>query len=96
MMWLVVPILQATPPFGIPAGPDYGRVLLNAAFLIFWVIIAGVAFAIMAPVAMRVFNRVTPGIDEMAELKRGNMAVAMVQGATILAMALLVVAVILK
>ncbi|HXF82139.1 MAG: DUF350 domain-containing protein [Armatimonadota bacterium] len=96
MTWLVASILQATPPFGIPTGPDYGRVLLNAAFMIFWVIVSGVAFAIMAPIAMRVFNRVTPGIDEMAELKRGNTAVALVQGATILAMALLVVAVILK
>ncbi|HET7038618.1 MAG TPA: DUF350 domain-containing protein [bacterium] len=96
MTWLVASILQATPPFGIPAGPDYGRVALNALFMIFWVIVAGVAFAIMAPIAMRVFNRVTPGIDEMAELKRGNVAVALVQGATILAMALLVVAVLLK
>jgi len=69
---------------------------VNALFLLFWVIVAGIAFAIMAPIAMRVFNRVTPGIDEMAELKNGNMAVALVQGATILAMALLVVAVILK
>lgn len=96
MTWLVTPILQGAPSFGIPAGPDYGRVLLNALFLIFWVIVSGVAFAIMAPIAMRVFNRVTPGIDEMAELQKGNMAVALVQGATILAMALLVVAVVLK
>jgi len=29
---------------------------------------------------MRVFNRVTPSIDEMNELLKGTMAVAMVQG----------------
>jgi uncharacterized membrane protein YjfL (UPF0719 family) len=69
---------------------------VNALFLLFWVIVPGIAFATLAPIAMRVFNRVTPGIDAMAELKNGNMAVALVQGATILAMALLVVAVILK
>ncbi|MDQ7850317.1 MAG: DUF350 domain-containing protein [Armatimonadota bacterium] len=93
----LVTLAQQLPPFGIPlGGPDYGRVLLNALFLLFWVVVAGIAFAIMAPIAMRVFNRVAPGIDEMAELKNGNMAVALVQGATILAMALLVVAVILK
>jgi len=53
-------------------------------------------FSIAVPVAMRVFNRMTPGIDEMAELKRGNTAVAIVMGATVLAMVLLVVAVVLK
>jgi uncharacterized membrane protein YjfL (UPF0719 family) len=45
---------------------------------------------------MRVFNRVTPGIDEMEELRKGNMAVALVQAATIVAMAILVLAVVLK
>ncbi len=84
-------------PIGIPTGgPDYGRVLTNMIFLLAWVIVASIAFAIAAPVAMRVFNRMTPGIDEMAELKNGNNAVAIVLGATILAMALLVVAVVLK
>ena len=97
-MLLLIRLAQQAPPFGFPvgAGPDYGQILLNALFLLFWVVVAGVAFAIMAPIAMRVFNRVTPGIDEMAELRNGNMAVAVVQGATIVAMALLVVADILK
>lgn len=97
-MLLLIRLAQQAPPFGFPVagGPDYGQILLNALFLLFWVVVAGVAFAIMAPIAMRVFNRVTPGIDEMAELRNGNMAVAVVQGATIVAMALLVVAVILK
>lgn len=97
MIWLFVSIAQQLPPFGIPPGQDViTRNLISAAFLLFWVVISGIAFAIMAPVAMRIFNRVTPGIDEMDELKKGNLAVAIVQGATILAMALLVVAVLLK
>lgn len=95
-MLLLVRIAQQL-PIGIPSGsPDYGRVLINAVFLLFWVIVSAVAFSIAVPVAMRVFNRMTPGIDEMAELKRGNTAVAIVMGATVLAMVLLVVAVVLK
>lgn len=84
-------------PIGIPAGsPDYGRVLQNMLFLILWAVVSAIAFAIVVPIAMRVFNWMTPGIDEMAELRRGNMAVAIVMGATIIAMVLLVVAVTLK
>lgn len=95
-MTLMVRLAQGL-PIGIPAaGPDYGRVLLNMVFLLLWVVVSAIAFAIVVPVVMRIFNRMTPGIDEMAELKNGNTAVAIVMSATILAMALLVMAVILK
>jgi uncharacterized membrane protein YjfL (UPF0719 family) len=91
-----VRLLQAL-PIGIPTGsPDYGRIVMNMIFLVLWAIVSAIAFAIVVPIAMRVFNRMTPGIDEMAELKRGNTAVAIVMGATVLAMVLLVVAVTLK
>jgi len=95
-MLLLVRIAQQL-PIGIPStGPDFGRFLLNALFLLLWVVVSALGFSIAVPVAMRVFNRMTPGIDEMAELKRGNTAVAIVMGATVLAMVLLVVAVVLK
>jgi uncharacterized membrane protein YjfL (UPF0719 family) len=95
-MFLAIRIAQQF-PIGIPSGsPDYGRVLLNAVFLLFWVVVSAIAFSIAVPIAMRVFNRMTPGMDEMAELKGGNTAVAIVMAATVLAMVLLVVAVILK
>lgn len=92
-MMLAAVLAQVLPQMG---GPDYGRVLLNMVFLLIWTVVAAIAFAIAVPIAMRVFNRMTPGIDEMAELKSGNAAVAVVMSATILAMALLVMAVILK
>jgi uncharacterized membrane protein YjfL (UPF0719 family) len=91
-----IKILQAL-PIGIPTGaPDYGRIVMNMVFLVLWAVVSAIAFAIVIPIAMRVFNRMTPGIDEMAELKNGNVAVAIVMGATVLAMVLLVVAVTLK
>lgn len=96
MTMLFVPIAQQL-PIGIPQGaPDFGRILTNMGFLILWAIVSAIAFAIVVPIAMRVFNRMTPGIDEMAELKNGNMAVAVVLGSTIIAMTLLVMAVTLK
>jgi uncharacterized membrane protein YjfL (UPF0719 family) len=95
-MMHAIKILQAL-PIGIPTGaPDYGRIVMNMVFLVLWAVVSAIAFAIVIPIAMRVFNRMTPGIDEMAELKNGNVAVAIVMGATVLAMVLLVVAVTLK
>jgi uncharacterized membrane protein YjfL (UPF0719 family) len=95
-MFLMARVLQSL-PLGIPTGsPDYGRILMNMVFLILWAIVTAVAFAVVVPIAMRVFNRMTPGIDEMEELKKGNLAVAIMMAATVLAMALLVVAVTLK
>ncbi len=95
MMLLFVPLAQQLPP-GLQGGLDYGRVLTNMVFLVLWAVVSAIAFAIVVPIAMRIFNRMTPGIDEMAELKNGNTAVAIVMGSTILAMVLLVVAVTLK
>lgn len=95
MMMLLVPIAQQLPP-GLQGGLDFGRILTNMAFLVLWAIVSAIAFAIVVPIGMRVFNRMTPGIDEMAELKNGNVAVAIVMGSTILAMVLLVMAVALK
>ena len=95
-MLLLARMLQAL-PIGIPGGPpDYGRIVMNMVFLVIWAIVSAVAFAVVVPIAMRVFNRMTPGIDEMAELKNGNVAVAIVMASTVLAMVLLVVAVTLK
>lgn len=96
MMMLLVPIAQQLPPSLQGGGLDFGRVLTNMVFLILWAIVSAIAFAIVIPIGMRVFNRMTPGIDEMAELKNGNVAVAIVMGSTIIAMVLLVVAVALK
>jgi uncharacterized membrane protein YjfL (UPF0719 family) len=95
-MMLMLRLAQGLPSGLQMGGPDYGRVLLNMVFLLLWVIVSAVAFAIIVPVVMRIFNRMTPGVDEMAELRKGNTAVAIVMAATILAMVLLVMAVVLK
>jgi uncharacterized membrane protein YjfL (UPF0719 family) len=95
-MMLAIRLAQQL-PLGIPTGsPDYGRILQNMIFLLVWVVVASIGFAIAVPIAMRVFNRMTPGVDEMAELRKGNTAVAIVMAATVLAMSLLVLAVVLK
>ena len=95
-MMLAIRLAQQL-PLGIPTGaPDYGRILQNMIFLLVWIVVASIGFAIAVPMAMRVFNRMTPGIDEMAELKKGNTAVAIIMAATVLAISMVVLAVVLK
>jgi uncharacterized membrane protein YjfL (UPF0719 family) len=45
---------------------------------------------------MRLFSALTPGIDELEELKKGNMAVALVFATFILSLTAVVVAILLK
>lgn len=81
---------------GVAAGPDWGAFLLNVVFALLWTIVAAIAFGIAIPLAMVLFHRMTPGIDEFAELGRGNTAVAIVQFGFILSITLVVVAILLK
>jgi len=55
-----------------------------------WAIAGAVAMGIGLGVAMKVFTVLTPNINEIEELKKGNIGVAIVLAAVILAMAIVV------
>ncbi len=89
------PLLQGLPP--IPGDSvDIVRVLINMALAIAWTIVAGVSFAIVIPIGIRLFSALTPGLDELEELKQGNMAVALVFATFIVSLTAVVVAILLK
>lgn len=51
-------------------------------------LLVGLGFAMLAVYAgIRIFDKLTTGIDEMAELKRGNVAIGVLMGAVVLAYA---------
>lgn len=56
-----------------------------------WAIVGAVAMAIALVLLLKVFTWLTP-IDEWAELRQGNVAVAIVIGAVVIAFALVVAA----
>ncbi len=88
--------LQGLPPIPGGGNVDVGLVLLNMVFAIVWTLVAGVSFAIVIPIGMRLFSALTPGIDELDELKKGNMAVALVFATFILSLTAVVVAILLN
>ncbi len=88
--------LQGLPPLPGAAGPDWASFGWNVLFAVLWTIVAIICFSIAMPLALRLFSWMTPGIDEMEELKKGNRAVATILFGFMLSMTLVVIAVLLK
>ena len=78
------------------AGPDFGSILLNMLFAILWSIVAAVGFAVAISVAFFVLNKLTPGLNEWEELKKGNLAVGLLWSVFTLSVALVLFVVLNK
>ena len=87
---------QTLPPIQQRSSFDVVNFLLNAVAALLWSVIASLIFSLIVIVAMRIFTLLTPGINELDELKNGNIAVALVMMSFILAVAAVVVAVLIK
>jgi len=55
-----------------------------------WALVGAVSMGIGLAVALKIFTVLTPGIDEIEELKKGNMGVAVVLAAVIISMGIVV------
>lgn len=90
------PLLQGLPPIPGSGDVDIVRILVNMALAIAWTVVAGISFAVVIPIGIRLFSALTPGVDELEELKKGNMAVALVFATFIVSLTAVVVAILLK
>ena len=87
---------QALPPIQPNTGFDLVNFLVNAGAALLWSVVAAIIFSLIIVVAMRIFSALTPGMNEMEELQKGNIAVALVMFGFTLAVSAVVVAVLLK
>ena len=55
-----------------------------------WALTGAISMGIGLAIAMKLFTLLTPKIDEIEELKKGNIGVAVVLGALILAVAIVI------
>jgi uncharacterized membrane protein YjfL (UPF0719 family) len=67
------------------------RMLTEYLMALGWAVVGTAAMAIALVILVRVFTWLTP-IDEWAELRQGNVAVAIVVGAVVVAFALVIAA----
>jgi|GEM_PF-3330324 uncharacterized membrane protein len=86
---------------GLPPIPDVdtlnlGRLLLNMALAIAWTAVAGLCFAVAISLGLRLLAALVPELDYLSELKRGNMAVALVVSVVLVSLTAIVVAILLK
>jgi uncharacterized membrane protein YjfL (UPF0719 family) len=65
-------------------------VLVQYLVTIGWGIAGAISMGVGLGVALLVFNKVTPRIDEIEELKKGNLGVAIILAAVILATGIVV------
>lgn len=65
-------------------------ILLQYLVTLGWAIVGALGMGIGLGVALKVFNVMTPKIDEFEELKKGNLGVAIVLAAVVLATAIVV------
>lgn len=89
-------LFQGLPPIPDSGDVDIVRILINMALAIAWAIVAGISFAVVIPIGIRLFNALIPGLDEIEELKKGNIAVALVFATFILSLTAIVVAILIK
>ncbi len=91
-----LPPWQGLPP--IPEGNqlDPGQLLANMGLAIAWTVVAAVSFAVAISIGIRLFSALVPGLDEIQELKKGNLAVAAVWAVFMISLTAIVVAVLLK
>jgi uncharacterized membrane protein len=66
------------------------------ALAVIWAVVGGISFVIVISLGVRLFSALIPGLDQAEELKKGNMAVALVFATFILSLTAIVVAVLLK
>ncbi len=71
---------------------DFGRVAEQVLLALLWSIVGAIVFSIIIALAMRVFSILTPGLDEMAELRKGNIAVGLVAAGFVLTVTIVVIA----
>jgi hypothetical protein len=88
--------MQGLPPIPDGSQLDLGQLLINMALAVAWTVVAGVSFAVAISIGLRLFTALLPGLDYVAELKKGNAAVAAMLGAFVLCLTAIVVAILLK
>lgn len=67
-----------------------GGILLQYAVTVGWAIVGAISMGIGISAAVKIFGWSTRGIDEEEELRKGNVAVAIVLAAVIVGMAIVV------
>ena len=63
---------------------DIVQTVTQMVLAVAWVLVGGIALGLCIPVTFKIFDAATPGLEEMKELEKGNMAVAIVLASVVI------------
>jgi uncharacterized membrane protein YjfL (UPF0719 family) len=63
---------------------DIVQTVTQMVLAIAWVLVGGIALALCIPATFKIFDAATPGLEELKELQKGNIAVAIVLASVVL------------
>jgi len=70
---------------------DYAKFLMGEYLVTFgWAIVGALSMAVSLGITLRIYDLFTPNLDEVEELKKGNVAVGIVIGALFVSVAIVV------
>jgi uncharacterized membrane protein YjfL (UPF0719 family) len=69
-------------------GNELTMTLIQMARSLAWALVAAISFAVSMALAFKVFNKLSPDINEWEEIRKGNIGVALMFVAMILAIGL--------
>jgi hypothetical protein len=79
---------------GVSEMVDYGvslkELFMNWGVALGWIIVAAIGFAFATGLSIKVFDLLTTNIDEWEEIKKGNMAMAIILVAVVVMMGLII------
>ncbi len=78
------PLLES---YSIPLGAMFSKWLMNLG----WIIIASAGFGLGTGIAIKIFDLISPNIDEWEEVKKGNLGVVAILVSIIIMVGIIVV-----
>lgn len=64
---------------------DWNLIIMSYARDVIWVFVAAIAMSVSLGIVLKVYDWMTPNINEAEELKKGNIAVGIVVGSLMIA-----------
>jgi uncharacterized membrane protein YjfL (UPF0719 family) len=75
---------------------DMNVVIANITLTVIWALVGAICLAVVSPVAIKVFDLMTKGVNEEEELRKGNVAVGLVLMGVIIGISIIVAAAIMS
>jgi uncharacterized membrane protein YjfL (UPF0719 family) len=90
IMQAIYPVMAVVQIYTLDSGKGFGALLRTVGLVIGDILLAGLLAVLSILLTFRLFDKLTPGIDEYQEIREGNIAIAVFMALVIIAMSLIV------